>query len=88
VKNLYLLIDLDTTSRARQVAESLRHKPYVRFVDPVTGPHDVIAVLDGWDNGGQCFKTLMDIQQTEGVRYVTACYAIRPQFGNGNGTEK
>jgi hypothetical protein len=28
----------------------------------------------------------MDIQQIEGVRYVTACYAIRPQFENGNST--
>jgi|GEM_PF-2050459 len=88
MKNLYLLIDLDTTSRAHRVAEALRHKPNVRFVDPVSGPHDVIAVLEGWDNGGQCFRTLMDIQQIEGVRYVTACYAIRPQFDNGNNPEE
>ena len=82
MKHLYLLIDIDNTGESFRIAESLRHKPGVSFADAVTGPHDVIAILEGWDNGDDWAKTLMEIKQVQGVRYVTACYAVRKTFGN------
>ena len=84
MKNLYLLIDVDNSSNAHRVAESLRHRPGIIFVDAVTGPHDVIAVVEGWDKGGGYAKTLLDIRGISGVRYITACHAIRTQFNNGD----
>ena len=76
------MIDVDTSAKAEQIAKLLRHKPTISCADAVTGPHDVIAVLEGWDIGDQSFKTLIDIREIEGVRYVTTCFAIRTEFGN------
>jgi len=82
MKKAYLLIDVDNGVKAAQVAEALCKKPCTIFADAVTGPHDVIAVLEGWDVGGQGFSTLSDIRAIKGIRYVTACLAIRTEFGN------
>ncbi|MBA7621437.1 hypothetical protein ES703_28799 [subsurface metagenome] len=82
MKKAYLLIDVDTRAKAYRVADALRHKPCISFADAVTGPHDVIAVLEGWDKEGQGLKTLTEVREIAGVRYVTACFAIRTDFGN------
>jgi hypothetical protein len=83
MKNAYLLIDIEPKTKAYQVASMLRCKPCISFADVVTGPHDVIAVLNGWDSKGcQGFKTVSDIREIEGVKYITACLAIRTEFGN------
>jgi len=47
MKKAYLLIDVESGVKASQVAEALCSNPCVIFADVVTGPHDVIAMLNG-----------------------------------------
>ena len=82
VKKAYLLIDIDNNVKASQVAEALRSSPRVIFADAVTGPHDVIAVLEGGDVRGQGLSAVSDIKALKGIRYITACFAVRTEFGN------
>jgi len=84
MKKAYLLIDVDTSAKAARIVELLRQKPSISYADAVTGPHDVIAVLEGWDKEGQGLKTLTEVREIAGVRYVTACFAIRTDFSNGS----
>lgn len=77
-----MLIDIDNSVEASQVAWSLRNNPCVIFADAVTGPHDVIAVLEGWDVRGQGLSAVSDIRTLKGIRYITACFAVRTEFGN------
>ena len=83
MKKAYLLIDVDDKGKANQIAELLRQKPSVVLADAVTGPHDVIAVLEGWDTGEYNLQTLACIRKVEGVRYVTACFTVRIESSNG-----
>jgi hypothetical protein len=84
MKKAYLLIDVDTSAKAEQIAKLLRHKLTISCADAVTGPHDVIAVVEGWDIAGQGLSALSDIREIEGIRYVTTCFAIRAGSGNGD----
>ncbi len=83
LKKAYLLIDVDISTKPEQVARLLRKKPSISYADAVTGPHDVIAVLEGWDKGGHSLKALNEVKEIAGVRYVTTCFAIRAESGNG-----
>ena len=82
MKKAYLLIDVDNDIKASQVAEALCNNPCVIFADSVTGPHDVIAVLEGWDVRGRGSSAVADIRALKGIRYVTACFAIRTESSN------
>ena len=66
-----MLIDVDDKGKANQNAKLLRQKPSVVLADAVTGPHDVIAVLEGWDMGEYNLQTLACIRKIEGASKVT-----------------
>lgn len=83
LKKAYLLIDVDISTKPEQVARLLRKKPSISYADAVTGPHDVIAVLEGWDKGGHSSKALNEVKEIAGVRYITTCFTIRAESGNG-----
>ena len=82
MRKAYLLIDIDNSVKASQVAEALCNNPCIIFADAVTGPHDVIAILEGWDVRGQGISAVADIRALKGISYVTACFAVRTEFGN------
>lgn len=82
MRKAYLLIDIDNSVKASQVAEALCNNPCIIFADAVTGPHDVIAILEGWDVRGQGISAVSDIRALKGIRYVTTCFAVRTEFGN------
>ena len=72
----YLLIDTNR-GQAWRIAELLRNTPGVTLVDVTTGPHEVIAVFEATD--AIASGAVQDIRATQGVRYVTTCFAIRAQ---------
>ena len=72
----YLLLDT-AMGKASYVADMLRARPGVCFADMVTGPHNVIALLDGPDSKTGTYRALADIQNLEGVEYVTLCVTVR-----------
>lgn len=80
MRRAYLLIDT-AGGEAQAVAEELRRRPGISLVDAVSGPHDVIAILDEANAPSASDVTLEDIRSIEGVTYVTACVAIRAPGG-------
>ena len=72
MRRAYLLIDT-TQGHTSKVINSLREKPSVIAVDAVTGPHNVVAVLEGADAN----TILQDIGHIEGIKVVTTCFVIR-----------
>jgi len=78
---IYMLLDT-ALGKASYVAENLRARPGVSFADMVTGPHNVIALLDGPDSRTGAYRALADIQNLEGVEYVTLCVTVRESVPN------
>ena len=69
----YILIETEIGA-AETVAGSLRGKPAVVAVDVVTGPHDVIAIVQDADAVARI--VINDVQATEGVRHTNTCIAL------------
>jgi len=75
VRAAYILIETEIGA-AETVAGSLRGKPAVVAVDVVTGPHDVIALVQGVDADAVARIVINDVQATEGVRHTNTCIAL------------
>ena len=71
----YVLIETEMGAAAAEtVASSMRGKPGVVAADVVTGPHDVIAIVQDADAVARI--VINDVQATEGVRHTNTCIAL------------
>jgi DNA-binding Lrp family transcriptional regulator len=73
-KKAYVLIQTET-GKAGSVAMVLRGKPGIVASDVVTGPHDVVAVLQGSDADAIAKIVVNDIQAVKGV-HRTITYMV------------
>jgi DNA-binding Lrp family transcriptional regulator len=71
----YILLDTIPGS-VREVAEMLRKLEYVRTVDMVVGPHDIIAVLDTPDMDTLGDLLAEQVRTIPGVIRTTTCITM------------
>ena len=76
MRRVYLLIDTDR-GRALNTVELLRNMPGIIQADITTGPHQVIAILEGPDAHSITDAPFKHIRGMAGVRYITTCFAIK-----------
>ncbi len=74
-KKAYILIET-ATGQAEAVAKVLQVKPGVMAADVVTGPYDVIAVLQGKDADDVARTVIYEIQSVKGISRTMTCMAI------------
>ena len=65
-RKAYVLIQVET-GKAEKVSQALRDKPGILAADLVIGPHDVIAVLQGFDADAIARIVVNEIQAVKGV---------------------
>jgi DNA-binding Lrp family transcriptional regulator len=80
-KKAYVLIETET-SKADAVAKVLQSKPGVVAADVVTGPYDVIAILQGKDADDVARMVIHEIQVVKGVSHTMTCMAIGSSTGS------
>ncbi len=71
----YILIEM-VAGHSRKLAASLRGSESVTDVDRVTGPYDVVAVLEGADINAISDVVTNDIHSLEGVVRTTTCVCL------------
>ncbi len=71
----YILIEM-VAGHSRKLAASLRGSESVTDVERVTGPYDVIAVLEGADINAISDVVTNDIHSLEGVVRTTTCVCL------------
>lgn len=71
----YVLIET-TVGRAAQVLQALRGRPGITMIDAVTGPYDVIAVVEGKDINEIGHIVLNQVHSVEGITRTVTCPAI------------
>ncbi len=71
----YILIEM-VAGHSRKLATSLRGSESVTDVDRVTGPYDVIAVLEGADINAISDVVTNDIHPLDGVVRTTTCVCL------------
>jgi DNA-binding Lrp family transcriptional regulator len=71
----YILIEM-VAGHSRKLATALRRSKSVTDVDRVTGPYDVIAVLEGADINAISDVVTNDIHSLEGVVRTTTCVCL------------
>ncbi len=71
----YVLIEM-VAGHSRKLAASLRGSESVTDVERVTGPYDVIAVLEGPDINAISDVVTNDIHSLEGVVRTTTCVCL------------
>ena len=72
---VYLLIKTDS-GMENKVYEALKKLNYVKSVDIVTGPFDVIAVFEADSLGKIEDYILNNVRKTEGIRETTTLIAL------------
>lgn len=71
----YVLIET-AANKTRQVVTALRRLEEVKAADPVTGPHDVIAVVEGKDLNAIGDLVIEKIHPVPGVIHTITCLVI------------
>ena len=71
----YVLIEM-VAGQSRNLVASLRDRPSVKDVDRVTGPYDVIAVLQGDDINQISDVVSKEIHSLAGVVRTTTCVSL------------
>jgi DNA-binding Lrp family transcriptional regulator len=71
----YVLINTEV-GKAGEVVEQLRHMPGVTMVDVVTGPYDIVAVLEGADTTALGKLVLNELHGTPGLTNTTTLIAL------------
>ncbi|MCX6004751.1 MAG: Lrp/AsnC ligand binding domain-containing protein [Chloroflexi bacterium] len=74
-KKAYVLIQTET-GKAETVAKALRGKPGIVSADIVTGPHDVILVIQGADTDAIAKIVVNQIQAVHGVHRTITYMAL------------
>lgn len=71
----YILIEM-VAGHSRALAETLIGKPGVKDVDRVTGPWDVIAVIEAEDINGISDVVNSEIHTLPGIVRTTTCVSL------------
>lgn len=71
----YILIEM-VAGHSRALAETLISKPGVKDVDRVTGPWDVIAVIEAEDINGISDVVNAEIHTLPGIVRTTTCVSL------------
>lgn len=71
----YVLIEM-MAGHSRDLVTSLKGRPSVKDVDRVTGPYDVIAVLEGPDINQISDIVATEIHALTGVVRTTTCVSL------------
>jgi DNA-binding Lrp family transcriptional regulator len=71
----YVLINTEV-GKASEVVEHLRHIPGVMLVNVVTGPYDIVAVLEGADTTALGKLVLNQLHGTPGLTNTTTLIAL------------
>ncbi len=71
----YILIET-AIGKTREVAEALRALPGMQAVDAVTGPYDVIALLEAPDLGLVGDLIISNLHSIDGVSRTLTCLTI------------
>jgi DNA-binding Lrp family transcriptional regulator len=71
----YVLITTEV-GKASEVVERLRHMPGVTLVDVVTGPYDIVAVLEGADTNAIGKLVLNTLHGIPNLRSTTTLIAL------------
>lgn len=74
-RKAYVLIEAEM-GKADAVAKELQSKPGVLSADAVTGPYDVIAVVQGKDTNDVARTVIYEVQRTKGVSRTMTCMAM------------
>jgi DNA-binding Lrp family transcriptional regulator len=69
-KKAYVLIQTEMGT-STSVANALRNKPGVIISDVVSGPHDLVAVVQGEDSDAVARTVINEIQTIKGVKHTT-----------------
>lgn len=72
----YVLIETEV-GKTREVAQSLIGRPGITTIDPVTGPYDIIAVVEGQDLSEVGQLVTSNIHTIGGINRTTTCLAIQ-----------
>ncbi len=68
----YILIET-TVGRTAQVLQTLRGRPGIVAVDAVTGPYDIIAIIEGKDLNEIGRVVLNSVHGVEGITRTITC---------------
>ena len=71
----YILIEV-AVGKSRSVVESLRAIPGMQNVDPVTGPYDIIAVVEAQDLNSVGALVTSNIHTISGVIRTVTCLSL------------
>ncbi|TET19679.1 MAG: Lrp/AsnC family transcriptional regulator [Candidatus Cloacimonadota bacterium] len=74
--NAYVLIKVEA-SMAHNVYNQLNNLKSIIQVDPVTGPHDIIAIVESPDVSTLGSFIINKIRTIEGVRDTLTCHIIK-----------
>ena len=74
----YILIET-AVGKSRSVADSLRAIPGIPSVDPVTGPYDIIAVIEAQDLNSVSALVTSNIHTISGIIRTVTCLALGSQ---------
>jgi DNA-binding Lrp family transcriptional regulator len=72
----YVLIKVEP-SKAHTIYNKLKDFSFISRVDAVTGPHDIIAILESPDVSNLSKYILSEIGSIEGVRDTLTCHIIK-----------
>ena len=71
----YILIET-RVGKTREVAKTLRGLKGVRSADVVTGPHDIIAVLEGADFDSTGNMLTGEVHSVNGITRSVTCLSL------------
>ncbi|MDD5313169.1 MAG: Lrp/AsnC ligand binding domain-containing protein [Dehalococcoidia bacterium] len=74
-KKAYVLIQTET-GKADAVVKTLRGKPGILSADVVTGPHDVILIIQGVDTDAIAKIVVNQVQAVQGVHRTITYMAL------------
>jgi DNA-binding Lrp family transcriptional regulator len=72
----YVLIEIQPGQDARKIREEISKVKNVKSADLVTGPYDLVVVVEGEDLGSIGDTVLSSIRGIGGVVRTTTCVAV------------
>ncbi len=72
----YILIET-AVGKTRDAVLALQKVPGIKTVDPVTGPYDIIAIVEGKDLNAVGDMVTVNIHPVSGVTRTVTCLAVQ-----------
>lgn len=72
----YILIET-AVGKTRDAVLALQKVPGIKTVDPVTGPYDIIAIVEGKDLNAVGDMVTVSIHPVAGVTRTVTCLAVQ-----------